>query len=111
MAAVVTETKVAQMNGGPSMIVRVCGTAVLNGGTNQFIIQPGNNDVNITTPVTSRGARDIIAIGVSCSSAANATMIEVQRGYNTTADAIGYQVTCTADESYDWWVDAFYAGQ
>lgn len=111
MAAVVTETKVALLDGGPNGKILVCGTAVLDGGTTTFTINPGSNTVNLTAPETSRGLRNITGFNVTCSTAQNATKAACVPTYNATTDNWTIVVTCVADQSYDWHVEGLTMGQ
>lgn len=111
MAAVVTETKVSLVNDGSAQGLILSGTAVLSGGTATFTVSPGNNDVNITTPVTSKGLRDWWNAGVTCSTAENATMPAIDKVYDATNDTYTLVVTCVADQSYDWWLEGINSGR
>lgn len=112
MAAIVRETHVAQLSSGQNGRIRVSGSAALSGGTATFNISPGYNDVNITSPVSSTRLRMIDNMGVTCSSATNATMIQIANlYYNTTNDAQFITIDCVADQNYDWYVEGPDAGQ
>lgn len=110
MAAVVTETKVVQISGAPTSRIRIIGTTVLTAGTDNFRIQPGLGDVVISQPYNSRGLRRLDRWSMTCRTAQNATVPRITKSYNATNDANLLQITCVADQTYDWWVEGDDAG-
>lgn len=109
MAAVVTETKVISIAGGPPGRIRVCGS-VANTGVTTFVIQPGHSDTNVTNVagVSSLGLRQIRAWGFSNTAAQKAP--KIVKSYSTTNDADILTATCASGDDFDFWVEGDNAG-
>lgn len=112
MPANVTEQKVIQLNGGPNGRIRVVGTAEVSGGDFNFTINPGNNTVNISSPVDSKGLRNWDSIGVSCSSVQLPDTTWIDKIYDAGTDSWTAVVNPSlANQSFDWWIEGDNAGQ
>lgn len=110
MAYTVTEQKLIVMSGPAEGRARL--TGITTGTGTSFVIQPGHNDVNITSsftnPTGSVGLRTIDSWGVSDATAAAAT--KVVKTFDTTNKADILTVTITANDTANWWVEGDYNG-
>lgn len=111
MAKVVGEKNVVEFAGPSGARVRVSGFTKLSGGDNNFVIAPGLNTTNITSPIPSIGLKTIDCWQVMCVSAQEAGALRIQKLTDTatSSDYLSVQAAA-ADESYIWWVEGPYLG-
>lgn len=121
MAAVNTEVSINVLpcNGGSSgtanALTLVRGTLVTSGGATAATIIPGY-DANTGDVLLSagglnlaRGIKKIVAYGLTNN--ANSNAFKVVKSNNTTADADQLVLTCTANDTFDYWYLGVDGGQ
>lgn len=121
MAAKNTEVSlyVLPCNGGSSgtagQVTVVTGTATTTGGSTSVTIIPGydaNTGDSLLTQGSlniARGIKKIVRYGFTNN--ANSNAFKVVKSNNTTADADQLVVTCTANDTFDYWLEGVDGGQ
>lgn len=100
MAATITETHVVKTAGYTPALIRVYGTFNTAGGTSSGVIKPGENDTNVSGSI---GCRTILSWGLVNN--ANSNAFKVVKSYDTTHDGDILTVTCTANDTFNFWVE------
>lgn len=100
MAATTTETVFIRGGGSTPALCKLYGTFVTAGGTSSGTIKPGSNDTNVTG---SASMRKILAWGLS--NYANSNAVKVVKSYDATQDGDILTITCTANDTFDFWVE------
>ena len=105
MAYTVTETKVVTAAGGPEGRVTLCGNSTASDGSTSFTIQPGSNTTTVTGSTVLR-----VIDKWTFENATGQRAPVVVKSYSTTIDGDILTITCTANDTYFWWVEGPSAG-
>lgn len=124
MAAKNTELSisVSPSNGGatasgvnPGAVTRVYGTFATSGGSTTGVVIPGYDGntgdslIAVGSLNAARGIKTILGWGFTNN--ANSNAFKVVKTYDSTAKADKLTITCTANDTFNYWLDGVDGGQ